>query len=69
MAASTAGGPGGGMPPDSTNAGTPGASTTLSGESLRGYALKRLRQQQQSQGALQSSKVTGPPNPSTIRRM
>ena len=68
MAAGTAGGPGGGLPPDSTNAGTPAAGSTLSGDFLRMYAQKRMQRQQNQINAPQQGKVTAPPPPPKIRR-
>jgi hypothetical protein len=73
MSVSTAGGPGGGLPPDSTNggmanngAGPSGAASSLSGEHLQAYAIKRLKKAQQAQQ--QIGKVTPPPMLTAIRR-
>jgi hypothetical protein len=74
MTVSTAGGPGVGLPPDSTNggmansgAGPSGAASSLSGEHLKEYALKRLRKAQAA-AQQQGGRVTPPPNAIPLRR-
>lgn len=67
MTLSQAGGPAGGLPPDSTNQGVAAAGVSLSGEHAREYALKRLRKAQATQEQ-QSAKFQAPPPPTPIRR-
>jgi hypothetical protein len=56
------------MPPDSTNAGTPGPGGTLSGDLTKMYAQKRMQRQQNQANAAQTGKVMLPPGPPKIRR-
>ena len=57
-----------GQPPDSTNAGTPQAGGSLSGELTRQYAIKRLQQQQQQFGAAKGGRLTPPPGETKLGR-
>lgn len=69
MAGGGAGGPDG--PADSTNAGTPGAGGSLSGETTRNFVIKRLEKKQVAENKSNTSpatRLTPPPGVPKIRR-